>query len=74
MLDSLNTVTIYDRCSEVSRGNPIIYLRVPDEIRERIKREAEANGRTMTGEVVFRLRSAYGMGADEEKERPKKTT
>ena len=45
----------------MSRGNPVIYLRVPDDVRARIRAEAEANGRTMTAEVVFRLRQAYGL-------------
>lgn len=38
-----------------------MYLRIPDDVRERVRVESEANGRTMTAEVVFRLRQVYGM-------------
>ena len=34
-------------------------LRLPDGFRDRIKAEAEHNGRTMNAEIVFRLNAAY---------------
>lgn len=50
-----------------------MYLRVPSDLRERIRAEASANGRTLTGEVVFRLRQAYGMQeAPDEKRKPQR--
>ena len=47
----------------MSRENPIVYLRIPEDLKKRVKEEAAANGRSMTGEIVFRLRQAYGLTA-----------
>lgn len=41
-----------------------MYLRIPDDLRERIRQEAEVNGRSLTGEIVFKLRLAYQLPAD----------
>jgi hypothetical protein len=38
-----------------------MYLRIPEDVRERVRREADANGRSLTGEIVYRLRQAYGL-------------
>lgn len=37
------------------------YIRLPADIKARIEREAAANGRSVTGEIVYQLRRAYGM-------------
>jgi hypothetical protein len=43
----------------MSRDNPIMYLRIPADLRDRIRQEAQDNGRSFTGEVVFKLRQVY---------------
>ena len=47
----------------MSRENPIVYLRIPEDLKQRVREEAAANGRSMTGEIVFRLRQAYGLAS-----------
>ena len=53
----------------MSRDNPIMYLRIPEDLKARIKQEAAHNGRSMTGEIVFKLKQAYAM-IDENDSKP----
>ena len=40
-----------------------MYIRVPPDVREAIERSADQNERTLNGEIVFRLRQAYGLAS-----------
>ena len=46
-----------------------MYLRIPEDLKARIKQEAAHNGRSMTGEIVFKLKQAYAM-IDENDSKP----
>jgi len=43
--------------------NAAMYIRVPLDLREAIEKSASDNERTLNGEIIFRLREAYGMRA-----------
>lgn len=42
-----------------SRGSEQFVLRLPDGMRDRIRNEADANGRSMNAEIIHRLEEAY---------------
>ncbi|WP_238179419.1 Arc family DNA-binding protein [Methylobacterium dankookense] len=44
----------------VSREDPHFRLRLPEDIRQKVKISAERNRRSMTGEIVFHLANALG--------------
>lgn len=45
--------------SKAGRGSEQFMLRMPDGMRDRIRAAAEANGRSMNGEVIKTLEQAY---------------
>lgn len=47
---------------ETGRGSDKFMLRLPDGMRERIKRAAEHNGRSMNAELVHRIELSFGLG------------
>lgn len=44
----------------MARTDAHFRLRLPDDIRQRVRASAERNRRTMTGEIVFHLANALG--------------
>jgi len=54
----------------MSRDNPIMYLRIPEDLKARIKQEAELNSRSMTGEIVYQLRRIYGLDRQRQDDNP----
>ena len=54
----------------MSRDNPITYLRIPEDVKARVKQEAAENGRSMTGEIIFQLRRAYQIDPPDTKKPP----
>ena len=46
-----------------TQKNSPMYIRVPPDVREAVEKSAAQNERTLNGEIVFRLREAYGLTA-----------
>ncbi|AWI89203.1 hypothetical protein C0214_13610 [Methylobacterium sp. DM1] len=44
----------------MSRADPHFRLRLPEDIKERVRNSAERNRRSMTGEIIMILASALG--------------
>ena len=47
-----------------------MYLRIPEDLKARIKQEAELNSRSMTGEIVYQLRRIYGLDRQRQDDNP----
>lgn len=43
----------------MSTNNKPTYVRLPPELKSRLEREAERNSRTLTGEIIHRLRQSF---------------
>ena len=43
----------------MSTKNLPTYVRLPPELKKQVEREASENGRSVTGEIVYRLKKAY---------------
>ena len=43
----------------MSTKNLPTYVRLPPELKKQVEREAAENGRSVTGEIVYRLKKAY---------------
>lgn len=48
-----------DKITIASRGEPQSPVRLPGDLRDRIKRVAKENGRSMNTEIVARLQSSF---------------
>jgi predicted DNA-binding protein len=44
---------------EFGRLNAVMGLRLPEELRDRLRLEAKRNGRTLSGELIFRVKESF---------------
>lgn len=52
--------------ARATRGSDQFQLRLPDGMREQIKQSADANGRSMNAEIIYRLE--HGVCASDDKD------
>lgn len=48
----------------MARNDPTIYMRIPQELKEKLDAASEENRRSMTAEVVARLQASFDKGKD----------
>lgn len=50
----------------VGRGSDQVKLRLPDGMRDDLKKEAKVNGRSMNAEIIARLKKCFAMDTEED--------
>ncbi|EXF95805.1 hypothetical protein HK44_020680 [Pseudomonas fluorescens HK44] len=48
----------------------VVGVRLVDQMRETLSRKAEQNGRSLSGEIIYRLRKSLEQEAEHEKQQP----
>jgi predicted DNA binding CopG/RHH family protein len=68
MCDKVRKTTHEETMQYETKGS-FISIRLPSELKERLKKDAVENGRTLNGQVCHVLRKALGMGNGIKKQR-----